>query len=250
MKNIAFFAAHYGREFLAWSIRSIQDHVDEIHVIYTPTPSFGYQTSLQCPETEEELKKEAHRFLNKPIFWHRGTWRTEGEHRGAIRPIARDRGADLILVVDADEIWDPDTLGEAIEGARQRGAENTLVGFCHLWRSFHWICNDGAMPVRIIQPGATGTGGLPSQKFPVFHFGYAQTPGIVSYKQDIHGHKGEWRADWFQKKFMAWSPDNPFGDVHPTNVDFWTPTKTTPDVHAKLKELAGDHPWFEEDMIK
>ncbi len=203
MKTIAFYALHYGMEMLAWSIRSIQAHVDEIHVIYTPTPSFGHRTDRQCPETEEQLKKEANRFIEKPLFWHRGTWGTEGEHRGAIMPIARERNADLILVVDADEIWDTATVAEAIEGARQRGARNTLVGFCHLWRSFGWVCNDGAMPVRIIQPGAVGTGGVPSQKYPVFHFGYAQSPGIVSYKQDIHGHKNEWIP--LSTKCSTWS---------------------------------------------
>ena len=55
---VASYVLHYGKEYLAWSIRSIQDCVDEIQILYSPRPSFSYQSSVPCPESEEELKAE------------------------------------------------------------------------------------------------------------------------------------------------------------------------------------------------
>ena len=47
VKRIAFYALHYGREYLAWSVRSVQDAVDEIHVLYSDRPTFGHQTTAR-----------------------------------------------------------------------------------------------------------------------------------------------------------------------------------------------------------
>ncbi|HXX94222.1 MAG TPA: hypothetical protein VEN81_11355, partial [Planctomycetota bacterium] len=105
MKSIAYVALHYGKDFLAWAIRSVQDAVDEIHILYAEKPSFGRPATCACPDSEDELRTEAHRFLTKPLHWHRGSWPGEAAHRQEIIGIARDREVDRILVLDADEVW-------------------------------------------------------------------------------------------------------------------------------------------------
>lgn len=246
---IAYYALHYGAEHLAWSIRSIQDCVDEIHVLYTDVPSFGHQTTTPCPESETDLKREADRFRTKPLHWHKGRWPTEGSQRNAIFPIAQGCGADVIVVVDADEIWEGETLKAAVKAARESPAHLTYAGFIHLWRSFKWCCEDQMTPIRLIKPDGHGNAYLPAQRYPVFHLGYAQSPKLIRYKESIHGHRSEWRSGWFESKFMAWSPTNPVTDVHPTCKDIWSPHPIDVDKGAVLRRLMDGHPWLDLEII-
>lgn len=248
--RIAYYALHYGAEYLAWSIRSIQDAVDEIHVLYTDVPSYGHTQGAVCPDSEVDLRRESERFLTKPLVWHRGHWSNEGEHRNAIRDIARVRGANLVLTVDADELWDPTTAKAALDFAEVSDAGNTLVRFCHFWRSFNWVCDDPCMPVRVLNlnhaPNTVAY--LSPQEWPVFHFGYAQSLAIMQYKWTCHGHQSELLPRWMEEKFLGWGPG--MKDVHPTNREnFWEPKPVDQSRAEKLKELLGDHPNFEKDLI-
>lgn len=250
--RIAYYVLHYGKEYLAWSIRSVQDAVDEIHVLYTDRPSFGHQTQLRCPDSESELKKEAHRFANKPIIWHRGHWGQEGAHRGEIEKIAKARGAELVLVVDADEIWAPGLAKSSLESVlANNGARSTLVRMIHFWRSLSWVCRDPAMPSRILDlrhpPG--GVWYLQPQDQPVYHLGYAQSEAVTKYKWTIHGHQNELRPRWLEEKFLGWKPG--IGDVHPTcEQGFWTPEQIDPETIAELQRVLGDHPYWKQEIIR
>jgi hypothetical protein len=252
--KIAYYALHYGKEYLAWSIRSVQDAVDEIHILYTPTPSFGHATKASCPDSEQELRQEAERFLKfgKPFFWHTGTWHGEGHHRTSIEQIAKDRGAELVLVVDADEVWPPGSAEQALQATWDaNAARETLVHMVHFWRSFWWFCQDLCRPCRVVdRRHGEGFWYLLPQAKPVYHFGYAQSVATTAYKWEIHGHKNELREGWLANKFLAWSPTHPSSDVHPTCGDgFWTPAATSPELIADLKTVVGDHPYWDHDLI-
>jgi hypothetical protein len=146
-----------------------------------------------------------------------------------------------MVIVDADEIWDPATLKKSITIVAARPEKMVRVRFAHFWKSFYWYCIDPCMPTRLINLHGENEWYLLPQDFPVFHFGYCQSDASVLYKQDIHGHKNEWRKDWFAKKYMGWTPG--ITDVHPTcEQDFWHPRKTSPEHYAKVDELLYDHP--------
>jgi hypothetical protein len=249
--KIAYYTLHYGKEYLAWSIRSIQDAVDEIHMLYTKTPSFGHGTSLMCPDTEEELRSEAARFANKPIIWHTGSWGNEGQHRNTILGIAAQRNANMILVVDADELWDPETAKTALQRVEDyNNAGTTRVRFVHFWRSLDWVCYDAAMPNRITDTRhpLNKEWYLDPQSFPVLHFGYAQSEKLMDYKWHIHGHQNELRPDWWNTKFLGWQPG--VNDVHPTcSQGFWNPQKIEDPLKSKVHELLHDHPYFGKEKI-
>lgn len=256
--KIAYYPLHYGKEYLAWSIRSIQDAVDQIHILYTPRPSFGHGTNLVCPDTEEELKAEAHRFLKKPLHWHVGQWNNEGQHRDSIAQIARNAGATQILAVDADELWDPETADRALKRIAAHNDESpgntartTKVRFIHFWRSLDWVCKDQAMPDRLHDIRFSANYWyLDDQPFPVLHFGYAQSEKLTDYKWHIHGHQNELRHNWYKEKFLSWTPTSGINDVHPTcSNGFWNPEHIEEPLKSKVKELLGDHPYFGKDKI-
>ena len=239
----AYYALHYGREWLKWSMRSIAEHVDEIHVFHVSTPSHGTQAKIPCPETAAELEEISKEF--DAIWWNCPHFHWEGEHRDFAVNVLKARGADMILVVDADEIWPSGFLKYSLEVAENAGRRINRVQMRHYWRSLKWVCDDLAAPVRILLPNSEDDRENYIGQGHVYHMGYAQTPEIVYYKQLIHGHKAEWRDNWFDDKFLGWYPG--MEDVHPTNKDFWTPEMISLSV---LEDLCGDHPYFGLDLIK
>lgn len=252
--RIAYYALHYGKEYLAHSIRSVQDAVDEIHILYTERPSFGYNTWDTNPDTLPELQREAARFAKKPVVWHSGDWHGEGQHRDAIIRIAKARGASVIATVDADEVWDTETLAaclDRVEYLPMAGVGRYRASFLHFWRSFNTVCRDPCMPERVIDvrefPGEINY--LPNeiQIRPVYHFGYAQSEALMRYKWKIHGHQSELRKGWIDR-FLAWKPGD--RDVHPTNLNFWNPEPADEETRKIIVRLLGDHPYFGRDAIR
>jgi hypothetical protein len=251
VKTIAYYALHYGSEYLAWSVRSIQHAVDEIHVLYSAKPSFGHGTRLPCPDTEERLVTEARRFLDNQskLHWHRiEDAGNEGQHRDRLRSLT---DAKMVVHVDADEVWDPESLADSIVHARELGIYSHRARFVHFWRSFGHLCEDQAWPERIFDwrkvHHSTGYISRQAQRVPVLHFGYAQSELLMRYKWQIHGHQNELRQGWLEQKFIPWVPG--INDVHPTCVDFWNPKPTPEELKPVLQRLLGDHPYFGQELI-
>src|SRR5574342_223323 len=105
MKTDAYTALLYGSDYLAYAIRSVIDYVDEYHVIYdaSGSGSHGSKTDRTCPDSRETLYALADGAAGHKLRWHDGTWPYEGAQRDAIHEYAPD--ADVILVLDADEVW-------------------------------------------------------------------------------------------------------------------------------------------------
>lgn len=249
MKVIGFTCLHYGKDYLEWAIRSVIDHVDEHWCVYSPIGSHGHRTDRVCPDTREELYAAAQRGAGSKLRWHTGIYKHEGEHRGMIHELAPD--ADVILVVDADEIW-PSGMAETIVALPANGAPIRLmrIKMIHFWRSFYRaVLHDPAWPVRVIYPHATS---VASGEFAlsvagsILHMGYAQRPEIVEYKQHTHGHKGEWRrdCDWFNDVFMA----NRQTDCHPVGSQYWNPEFVQPLDY--MPEWMQFHPYFNKAVIE
>lgn len=248
MKVVGFTCLHYGKDYLEWAIRSVIDHVDEHWCVYSPIGSHGHHTDRPCPDTREELYVAAQRGAGDKLRWFEGTFRHEGEHRGMIHTLAPD--ADVILVVDADEIW-PLGLAEALinqpNGVSYPG--RLRLPIIHYWRSFYRaIIHDPAFPVRVIYPKADMgemTFILPKES-PINHMGYAQRPEIVEYKQHTHGHKGEWRKDdWFNTIFMD---ETRRTDLHPVGSQYWDYEDIDP--WRYLPDFMREHPYANREIIE
>jgi hypothetical protein len=240
MKTIAYTALLYGKDYLASAIRSVIDAVDEYHILYTPVGSHGHRTDVPCPETREELYEIARQAAGNKFHWHESQWAYEGQQRDSIMQYAPD--ADVILVVDADEVWSERLAQNLINdyaamltmNGHPWGIRRLRIPIVHYWRSFYrCVQQDPAFPERMIFPKVegehVGTASVPlgnGVHYGIHHFGYAQRPEIVEYKQLTHGHKSEWRkdVDWFHDKFMA----NAQTDCHPVGSDYWNPETVDP----------------------
>lgn len=246
-KVVGFTALHYGRDYLSYAIRSIIDHIDEYHIAYTAIGSHGHRSDVKCPETRDELYAIASVAAGSKLRWHDGEWPYEGAQRDSIHEYAPD--ADVIIVLDADEIWPEDLIKTVValpsEGAPVRRLRVQMV---HFWRSFYRaVLHDPAFPIRIIYPKVDNNHEF-TLSYPgkIAHMGYAQRPEIVQYKQLTHGHRNEWRkdVDWFADKFMA----NAQTDTHPVGSEYWNPERVDPADY--MPRFMMEHPFYFKDLIE
>jgi hypothetical protein len=253
---IAYSCLHYGKDYLASAIRSVIDHVDEYHVLYSATGSHGHHTTTPCPETRDELYAIADSAAGGKLRWHDGTWAHEGYQRDSIHVYAPD--ADVILVVDADEIWSDGlaltAIGQYSEGLLI-GCQRWRLPMIHYWRSFYRaVLHDPAYPERVIFPKASNEWGHASYINPspdgkrraIQHMGYAQRSEIIRYKLETHGHRGEFRrdVDWFNDVFMA----NRQHDCHVVGSEYWNPETVNPFEYGMPSFMIG-HPYANMDVI-
>lgn len=248
MKIHSLTVLHYGKDYLSYALRSIYDSVDSCHIFYSPTPSHGHQTNTPPIETKEELRAAAYHYdPDGKVKWYDvDRVRYEGVHRDLALSTVQNAGADIVIVLDYDEIWPPGLAEKAVKNSNSRF---TLVNMIHFWRSFNWACYDENWPVRVIdlRYSSGDTTYLDySDLGRVFHFGYAIRDEVLSYKIQIHGHKNEFRKDWYQTKWQNWTPD--ITDVHPTNEkNFWMPK---PFDKGQLPGFMKSHPFYDLEKIE
>lgn len=249
-KVVAYMIAHYGASYIPYALKSVIDSVDQAIVLYTPHPSHSHQTDAQCPESEADILHAANIGSDKVRTYTLSGIRHEGPQRDYAVEMCKQQGADLVLVVDCDEVWPANVLQQALEYAwTQNKARQWLVNMSHLWRGFNHVCRDQGWPVRILDLrfplSGSSVGYIPKEFGDIYHFGYAVTNDIMRYKWAIHGHKSELRPNWFKERWEAWPPPP---DCHPTNErGFWNPEPFNKEL---LPLLMRDHPFYNLEMVK
>lgn len=244
-KVISLTTLHYGSDFLEWGLRSIYPSVEEMWVLYTPQGSFGHHTTMPCPDTRENLFALAKRGAGDKLRWYENTYTGEGQHRDMIYQLAPD--ADIILVVDADEIWEAGLAEEVVSFLEVHNAKSLKIHVSHAWRSFHrWILNDGMHGEHAHAPKHTGDYRVSfNSNKRIWHFGYAQNEAVTRYKIETHGHRPEWRPDWWEHRFLA----NIQEDVHPVVFNAWNPEPVDP-YALGFPAWMIDHPYAKLEVIK
>lgn len=218
MKVVSLTCLLYGKDFLDAALRSVVDSVDETYILYSAVGSHGHMTDAQCPETRDELYVIARQAAGDKLVWIDGRWGWEGQQRDSIFQYAPD--ADVILVVDSDEVYADGLAQDAIAFAQSADVRNIRLPFTHLWRSFHrGFAHDPAYPTRVICPKIAGDETTMPTNKRIWHYGYAQRSEIVGFKLNTHGHRGEFRrdVDWFNDVFLT----NRQYDCHVVGSDYW-----------------------------
>lgn len=242
---LTYFPIHYGKEYLACALQSVLEVSDKIVILYSPLPSYGFGTDVKCPETEEELLEIALKVCGDKLIWHKHQFGNEGEHRGYINTWSESY--DLILAVDADEIFHTEELKVALQLAYE-GKERFfgIAGYKNLWRSFNFACHDGFTPVRITNlHNESGQGVVPCT---IYHFSCAQSEEIMRYKLLIHGHKDEIRPGWLENVYLNWTPQTPPTEegLHLVAKGIW---QATPFDKTTLPEYLKNHVNYNKELI-
>lgn len=243
-KVISMTCLHYGADYLAWALRSIVDSVDECWVLYTPQGSFGAHANMPCPDSEAVLFAAAQLGAGNKLRWHKGDYHNEGQHRDAIYTLCPD--FYVMMIVDADEIWQPGLAGDVVSHfERHPDHKSVRIVTPQFWRSFYrGMPNDGLYAEHGWNRHGTQTGMYLESDKQIFHFGYAQNEAVTYYKQFTHGHRDEWKKDWFDTKFL---PNSQF-DVHPVINNFWNAEALDPFAMG-LPEWMRTHPYAGLEVI-
>lgn len=230
---------HFGADFLPYAMRSLADVVDEFLVMYSPVANHGvYNPSLTCPESRDTLLEAAFATAPDRTRWFDcSSWNSEGEQFKSAWPHTE---ADVIVKLDADEIWSPRLLEYAVGYGRLQEVREIRVSLVHYWRSFHKaFTHDPAAPGRIYLrefAGGETTYVPPNEQGRIHHFGYCQNIRLMEYKIKTHGHSREFRkdVDWFKDVYLA----NRQYDCHPIGSEYWmTPVDVIP------PDFILDHPY-------
>lgn len=241
---ICYVPLHYGCEYLKESLQSIISLVDKIVIVYSETPSYGHGTNVECPEKEMDLFNIAMPICGDKLIWRKETFGNEGEHRGFIYNFTK--GYDIVLAVDADEVFHTEDLKKAIQYVSEGDKRYYgIAGYLNFWRSFNNVCTDGFTPIRLINlHNESGEGVVMCT---IYHFSCAQSKKIMDYKYKIHGHADELRPNWLQDIYYAWTPQNQFRFLHPTSMDIWG--DAIPFDKNLLPDSLKQHPNFNKEII-
>lgn len=248
MKVLAYYPLHYGAEYLKESIISILPCTTKIVFLYTEEPSYGHHTHLKNPETKEQLKAIVDNTIKGQCAyeWVDVSVKGEGNHRNIAFKYAD--GFDIVLAVDADEIWNTEDLRVALEECKNsKWFAHKISGFINFWRSFKWEVKDFFEPYRLFNvKGVNDQQG--TIKARVYHLGYAQSKAITEYKLAIHGHKSEIAGNWYKDKFCAWETNKDLEKLHPASQDVWL--KAEPFDDKELPILLKMHPNYNKEIIE
>lgn len=242
MRVIGYIPLMYGAEYLEACIKSMENHVEKILIVYTEKPSQGHATDFICPETEEQLKTIALAASEK-IEWHKGQFGCESEHRNYILKYAS--GYDIVFTLDADEVVDQEDIPRALKLAYESDKRHIgISGFINFWRSFSYACYDGFIPYRIVN--LKNQGGTGQVDCKIYHFSTAQKIETIRFKWNVSGHKDELRKNWIDDVYLKWTPDNQFNDLHPVAFGLWN---ATPFNKETLPDSLKSHPNYNKDVI-
>jgi hypothetical protein len=246
MRVIGFMPIHYGKEYLKESLTSIKDHCEKVVVAYTPNGSHGYRSNFVCPDTEQDIFNVANEVLGDKLIWDKyDNYSAENEHRRRVHNYSHDY--DLVLSIDADEVFEPKELNTALVYAYvNKERYYGIKGYVNFWRSFDYACYDGFRPIRIENLRAENNHQNLECPLTIYHFSTAQSEAIMRYKYNVFGHASEIRSDWLQTKHYAWTPENNFGDLHPVSLNLWNAVKFDKN---KLPEFLKQHPNFDKKLI-
>jgi len=246
-KILGFMTIHYGMDYLRESLLSIRDHVDKIVVAYTKNPSHGYRSNQICPDSSFDIHKTCLEVLgaDKLIWYPEESYSNEAAHRDQRYTYAE--GYDLILTIDADEVFKEEEINNAIQYALNDHARYFgIKGYVNFFRSFSWACYDGFRPIRI--ENLRNHNHIQNLECPltIYHFSTAQREEIMRYKYSIFGHASEIKPNWLNEVFYKWSPENNIQDLHPVSIGLWN---AVPFDKETLPKYLKDHPNFNKEII-
>lgn len=251
----------YGADYLEVALRSVVPYVDAYFIAYSDKP-LNRHNPYKCPDTRAEMKALAERVcaeFDKPLTWYDnpGSW-GRYDQRNSIFTKAPE--ADVVVLTDADEVWQPGAVTALAEAVRSGTTRYYRVPMRFFWRSFDHVCyqrNGAALPLRAFKPSIQGPrNGEPStavMDLPWLNeFGFARAPRDFLYKMPSHGHFAK-RLHWFKNVWLPWTPEHgQMEDVYPNNPEFGGMSRF-PKVEKfdkmELPEFMREHKYFDEAVI-
>lgn len=218
-------------EWLKPSLTSIYDAVDAIYVLVSDAPWNGPFTETQ--QTIEVINTFPD--PQKKIRLKRGSWRSEVEQRNAALALVEFEKIDYALIIDADEVYDTNSLKRMIAHA----AAHPDVGCWHslfvvYWKSpsFRIDPPEPHHPPILLRMGSGAFveyrncicdkhALIPPEIGFCHHLSYARTNEQMERKLKAFSHASQVRPGWYEEKWLAWDRDHSISDLNPCIPDYY-----------------------------
>lgn len=172
---------------------------------------------VQCPDPGKKLEIV------------RGPWRNETDQRNAGLDLARERGAELCLVADADEIYDTAAVLRMLQAAEQHPEVGAFyVSMFTYWKTIEFRIDppEHFTPVVLVRPALARfvenrhvrtekIGTFPPQFAICHHLSYARTDEQVQKKLARFSHSHEIVPGWYQNIWLGWDLNPEMPNLHP-----------------------------------
>lgn len=270
MKLCAVYKVFNAATYLAYSLRSVYDHVERIVVLLSTRPWSGRDVSADATE-------HIVRTFPDPGAKIRLVVKDWGDFPSATDQLANERAAMNVLLdhirqehgdithymyVDADEVFHAEHLRylRAVLADLDRPREVRGTWRCY-WKSFrYWI--DPPEPsrplvafplapdIRFLTQRDTTLGSavtLPPHRFCIHHFSYA-LPNDIIYEAKCRGPHGVQFVDgWWTNVWLAWDANRRMTDLHPCWPSHYR-RAVRADASA-LPPVMADHPFHGRDIV-
>lgn len=277
MKIAAVYSVFNEEEYIAYSIRSVRDHVDQVVVTINEgpwvRPGGSAPRAWVADRTEAIVRTLAQQDAKITIL--KGSWPTEVAHRQAGMASCVERGIDYYFLVDGDEVYRPDHLGFLREELRAHPRVGTFLIKCTIfWRSFAYRIPPQVMKwtpwrvfkidrrrrilglpfpyeTRFIGDNRTNSLGprylVPPERCTFYHFSYARSEQKMRQKIATFSVADQVRSDWFERVWLAWPSQRDMRNIHPmVPEEFPIAQRIEP---LDLPEVMTAHPYFHMEVI-
>jgi GT2 family glycosyltransferase len=210
---------------LPHTLEPVYDLCDSIWFMVNDRPWYGEATD-QAPMLERirQLPDPDHKFRIV-----QGHWQDEIEPRNEAMDRLQQAGVDYCLVLDADEIWDPQVLAAAMTTVRGNPQIVLWRAGCYTYWKSHAYRVDPPEPYRAVVFLRVGGGRFhysrdaladtqavfPIEQTAFHHMSYARSDEVVRRKIDGCTHKLDVVPGWFENVWLGWDQDHAMENVHP-----------------------------------
>jgi hypothetical protein len=270
MNLCAAYKVFNGGLYLAYSMKSIYNYVDQIVIFVSTKPWNGPLVPLD--DTVEIIRKfpdpmRKIRFVVQDFRYDEDAGSghaNELREMNALLNYVRKEfpSTTHYLYIDADEVWQPDHMRKL----RRLLSAPTVVGEVHVawrcyWKSFkYWI--DPFEPSRptiafrvtpdtkfvtIRDTNMEPKHFVSPDNFFLHHFSYALTSDMVAKKIKAWSHCKEIASSWYEKVWLAWDANRTMENLHPVNPPEYK--RAAPADESQLPEVMKGHPFFGKDIV-
>jgi GT2 family glycosyltransferase len=210
---------------LACTLEPVYDLCDSIWFFVNDRPWYGEPTD-QAPMLERirRIPDPAGKF--RVVEGH---WTDEIQPRNEALQRLGDAGIDYCFVLDADEIWDPAVLGQAMDVVRQNPQVALWRAGCYTYWKSPAFRVDPPEPYRAVVFLRVGAGrftysrdgdagaqaAFPIEQVAFHHMSYARSDEVVRRKIDGCTHKFDVVPGWYENVWLKWDANPEMQDVHP-----------------------------------
>ena len=164
-----------------------------------------------------------------------GSWANETDQRNAGLEFVRQLGGDYCMVVDADELYDP----QALERVKQAIAQHPEIGAWYIsmytyWKSFRFRIDppEQFKPVVFAKVGVArfsenrhvqspNWGEIPPALAVCHHMSYARSDEEVLKKLARFSHSHEILPGWYERVWKGWDNNQAMENLHPVHPQIY-----------------------------